>query len=283
MTTAPTARLRPLAVPGRIGLLAALALTALAAVLGGCATAGKTGMDNAAAVGLITPDDEPPQRARARTRLTLAASYFENGQTQIALNELKHVLQIDPSFADAHNLGGLIYMSLGDQASSQAHFQRALSLNPKDSNTLHNLGWIQCEKKDYAQADQFFDRALTNPLYQEKAKTYMAKGICQARAGHAEQAEATLLKSYEYDPANPITGYNLAQLLYQRGDYERARFYIRRLNNSELGNAESLWLGIRVEHKLNNHEAMKQLGMQLKRRYPSSSELTAYESQQFDQ
>ena len=88
--------------------LAAAAL-ALAAALGGCATSGsKTGMDDAVSAGLITPDNETDARRRARTRLALAASYFENGQTAVALSELKQVLQIDPTFPDAYNLSGLI-------------------------------------------------------------------------------------------------------------------------------------------------------------------------------
>ncbi len=263
--------------------LAATAL-ALAAALGGCATSGsKTGMDDAVSAGLITPDNETDARRRARTRLALAASYFENGQTAVALSELKQVLQIDPTFPDAYNLSGLIYMSLGDMPMASAQLQRALSLNPRDSNTLHNLGWMYCQQKNYEQASQMFDRAVSNPLYPERAKTLMTKGICEARAGDRTKAEATLLKAYELDPGNPITGYNLSQLLFLRGDLERARFYIRRLNNSELGNAESLWLGIKIERQLGHTEAVLQLADQLRRRYPSSSQLVSYERGRFNE
>ena len=258
-------------------LARSLALTAAAlallAVLGGCATSGsKNGMDDAISAGLITPGNETAERHRARTRLTLAASYFENGQTTVALSELQQVLQIDPSFPDAYNLSGLIYMSLGDMSMANTQLQRALSLNPRDSNTLHNLGWMYCQQKNYEQAVQMFDRATSNPLYPERAKTLMTKGICEARAGDRAKAEDTLMKAYELDPGNPITGYNLSQLLFMRGDLERARFYIRRLNNSELGNAESLWLGIKIERKLGNTEAVQQLASQLRRRYAGSSQ-----------
>ena len=53
----------------------------------------------------------------------------------------------------------------------------------------------------------------------------------------------------------------------------RALFYIRRLNNSELANAESLWLGIKVEHRLGNRLARDQLASQLRNRFPKSREL----------
>ena len=147
---------------------------------------------------------------------------------------------------------------------------------------MHNLGWLQCQADHYAEAQALFERAVAVPAYLGRAKTLMVQGICQARAGQARQAEATLMRSYELDAGNPVTAYNLALLLYQRGDNERARFYIRRLNNSELANAQSLWLGIKVEHRLNDRKAMEQLASQLRRRFPASSELIAYERGRFD-
>jgi type IV pilus assembly protein PilF len=111
----------------------------------------------------------------------------------------------------------------------------------------------------------------------------MALGVCQARAGRTADAESSLARSYELDAGNPVTGYTLARLLYGRGDYERARFYIRRLNNSDLANAESLWLGIRVERRMNDRQAMQQLADQLRRRYPASRERAAFDRGAFDE
>jgi type IV pilus assembly protein PilF len=135
----------------------------------------------------------------------------------------------------------------------------------------------------YDEASKTFDQALANPLYGERAKTLMAQGVCQARAGKHEDAERTLARAYELDAANPITGYNLASLLYRRGEFKRAQFYIRRLNNSELANAESLWLGIKVERRMNDREAMLQLGEALRKRFPQSRERQSYDRSAFDE
>ena len=110
----------------------------------------------------------------------------------------------------------------------------------------------------------------------------MSQGICQARAGQPLEAERSLLRAFELDAANPIVSYNLASLLMQRREYQRAQFYIRRLNNSELANAESLWLGVRVERKLNQLGTARQLGEQLRSRYPESQEAANYERGAFD-
>lgn len=257
----------------------ALVMASLAAVLGGCATTGAGSVDG----GIETAYDETDARRRARTRLTLAASYLENGQPMVALDEQKRAAQADPSFSEVYNLGGLIYMALGERQVAASQFQRAISLNPRDADAMHNLGWMLCDEGNYPQAMQYFQRAVAVPSYAGRAKTLMAQGICQARAGDTAGAEATLMQSYELDAGNPVTAYNLVRVLYDRQQYERAQFYIRRLNNSELANAESLWLGIKVERRLGNAQTVNQLANQLRRRFPGSRELLAYERGAFDE
>jgi len=54
------------------------------------------------------------------------------------------------------------------------------------------------------------------------------------------------------------------------------------VNNSEFANAESLWLGIKIERALGNTVAMGQLAEQLHKRFPESHEWTAYERGSFN-
>jgi len=251
----------------------------LAAVLsaGGCAAP-----QDVAHRDIPTESDESEARRRARIRMQLAAGYFEQGQTTVALDEVKQVLLADPSFSDAYNLRGLIYMRLNDMQQAEDSFRRAIALNPRDGHTLHNLGWLQCQQRRYDDAQRSFQQALAIPTYGERAKTLMTQGLCHVSAGKRAEAEQSLLRSYELDAGNPIVGYNLANLLYGRGELQRAQFYIRRLNNSQLANSETLWLGVKVERKLGDRLAMNQLGDQLRRRFPESREAKAYERGAFD-
>lgn len=261
------------------GWMAAAALAAALSGLAGCAAT----PHGASAGTITTQSEESDQRRRARIRLELASSYYAEGKTEVALDELRQVIAIDPGFPDAYNLRGLIFMRLGDQRQAEESFRRTLDLNPRDADAAHNYGWLLCSTQRYPEAARFFQQALASPLYGERAKTHMALGLCQARAGQLADAEANLTRSYELDPGNPITGYNLAQLLYQRGEYPRAQFYIRRLNNSELANAESLWLGIRVENRMNDSAAMAQLSEVLRKRFPQSPERTSLDRREFNQ
>lgn len=254
-----------------------------AVLLAGCANhqgiPGGSGNPN----DLVTDSDEPDQRRRARLRLELATGYFEQGQTKVALDEIKQSLVTDPTFGDAYNLRGLVYMRLNDIPLAEDSFRRALALNPRDANVAHNYGWLLCQQARYSESFKLFAQAAANPTYTGKAKTLMAQGVCQVSAGQPAEAEQSLMHSYELDAGNPVTGYNLANLLYTRGDLTRAQFYIRRLNNSELANAETLWLGIKTERKLNNREAVVQLADQLKKRFGQSSQAAAYDKGSFNE
>jgi type IV pilus assembly protein PilF len=232
---------------------------------------------------IVTDSDESDGRKRARIRLELAVGYFEQGQTTVALDELKQALNADPNFAEAFNLRGLVYMRLNDPRLSEESFRRALMLNPRDPNVSHNYGWLLCQQARYTESIQMFGQAISNPTYGGRSKTWLTQGLCQVRAGLLGDAEFSLLKSYELDAGNPLTAYNLSSLLFQRGQFQRAQFYIRRLNNTELANAESYWLGIKVERRLDNNEAMQQIAVQLKKRFPQSRELTSYERGAFDE
>lgn len=265
----------------------ALACSALAVVclnLGACANgAGGVGQGSASKADIVTDSDEPDGRRRARIRLELAVGYFEEGQTTVALDELKQALTADPNFGEAYNLRGLIYMRLNDNRLAEESFRRSTALNPGDSNVHHNYGWLMCQQGKFAEASQLFSQALSNPRYGDRPKTLMTQGLCQIRAGRPAEAEISLTRSYELDAGNPITGYNLSTLLFQRSEFVRAQFYIRRLNNSELANAQSLWLGIKIERRLDNRDAAEQLAGQLRKRYAQSPEMAKYERQAFDE
>lgn len=262
------------------------ALFGVAAVfmLASCVTknAGVPPSSTANAAAIMTESDETNARKRAKLRVELAIGYFQQGQTTVALDEIKQALAADPTFADAYNLRGLVYMRLDDAAGAEDSFRRAIALDPRDPNVLHNYGWLLCQQNRYADAQQQFTAALSIPTYTERPKTLMTQGLCQIRAGQRADAERSLTQAYELDASNPVVAYNLASLLAQRGEWSRAQFYIRRVNNSPAASAETLWLGIKIERQLNNREASTQLGGQLQRRFPESREASAYERGNFN-
>ncbi|AMM23063.1 type IV pilus biogenesis/stability protein PilW [Variovorax sp. PAMC 28711] len=264
-------------------LVRALFCLAAGVVLAGCAGKGTTvGSTAGNGAEMVTESDEGSGRKRARLRLELAIGYFGAGQPTVALDEIKQALSADPNYAEAFNLRGLVYMRLDDAGLAEDSFRRSIAINPRDPDTLHNYGWLLCQQNRFADAAQQFSQALAIPNYSDRAKTLMTQGVCLLKAGDRAGAERSLMQAYEIDAGNPVVGFNLGSLLWQRDDVSRAQFYIRRVNNSPSANAETLWLGIKIERKLGNREALTQLAVQLQRRFPQSREALAYERGNFN-
>ena len=257
---------------------------ALAMWLSGCAQ-GVSGPNVSARpdshVDFQTESDETPNQRRARIRLELASAYFQQGQTHVALDELKQAIAIEPAYADAYNLRGLVYLRLNDLPLASDSFVRALALNPRDADAAHNYAWLLCQQAQYEASEKLFAQAIANPTYAHSAKSWMAQGLCQLRSGQTRAAEASLVRSYALDGANPVTSYNLARLFFDRGDFQFAQPYLRELNQSPLANAETLWLGIRIEQQLKNTLAVAALAEQLRVRFAQSRELIAYDKGAF--
>ena len=260
----------------------------IALVVSACVSAGSTTVTGLPSTSneskdRVTASDESDASKRARVRLDLASAYFGRGQTTVALDEVKLSIAADPTVAAAFNLRGLIYASLGDEKLAEESFRRALQLNSRDADSMQNFAWYLCQQKRYTEANSLFEQALAVPQYRDSLRTQLAKGVCLARAGQWAQAEQALQRAYELDPSNPSTTMNLAEVLYRRGEADRARFYIRRVNSvPEVVNAQTLWLAARIEKKLGNAQGVTDAGEQLRNRFPQSLEAKAYERSEFD-
>lgn len=230
-----------------------------------------------------TPDKADVERG-AQARLELASLYLSRGQTSVALDEVRKVLAAKPDLPAAYSLRGLIYASMGDPGKAEASFKRSLELAPHDGDVMHNYGWFLCQEKRYDEANAVFEKTLQQPGYREQVRTRLAQGVCEARAGHWAEAEQAMLRSYELDPSNPLIGYNLADVLLRRNELQRARFYIGRVNAvREQATSQSLWLAVRIEDKLGNVDARRDLGRQLQGRFPESPEASKFERGRFDE
>lgn len=235
------------------------------------------------------PEPVPEQPAKAdiprlvQARIELATAYFSRGQNSTALEEINAAIQADPGQVSSYGLRGLIQAAMGDVSRAEQSFQQGLRLSSNDPDLLHNYGWVLCQARRYAEADSQFALATQVPGHRDVARTLLAQGICQARNQRLPEAERTLARAYELDPASPAAGINLAEVLYRRGEHERARFYVRRVNSvDEQVTAASLWLALRVERALGQTAQVQTLAGQLRSRFPQSVEAQLLERGRFD-
>ena len=74
------------------------------------------------------------------------------------------------------------------------------------------------------------------------------------------------------DPRFGIALLNMAELSFNNEQYLAARGYMQRFEEVSKHNSRSLWLGIRIEKKLGDKDAVSSLAMLLKANYPDSPE-----------
>ena len=211
-------------------------------------------------------------RRRASIRLQLAVGYYQDGQFAVALDELKQALTLDPNFADAHTVLALVYTELHQDSLAEQSFQRALQLEAGNSDLNNNYGWFLCQHGRQKESLAYFENALKNPLYTQKAKPLQNAGVCAGKMGDAAASEEYFRRSFEIDPTGVVAAYNLATIYYDRKDLPRARFYVGQVNNSRTPTPQSLWLGIRIERRLGNRTNQVALENQLERLFSDSRE-----------
>ena len=219
---------------------------------------------------------------RAKIHTDLGAGYYERGQLGIALDELKEALRADPNYGPAYNVMGLVYMQLREDGDADRNFRRALDIDPLDSDANNNYGWFLCQRKQEDQSIKYFMAALKNPLYATPEKSYVNAGICMRRIGNEQTAEEYFTKALQLRPSEPQALFNMADLSYKRREYTQAKAYLVRYMRVAAPTAESLWLGVRTERKLGNRDAEATYALQLRKRYPDSTETQALNSGQFE-
>ncbi|WP_076590992.1 type IV pilus biogenesis/stability protein PilW [Herminiimonas arsenitoxidans] len=232
---------------------------------------------------LTTSFDKTENQRRARIRLQLAIGYYQQGQMTVALDETKLALQTDPNFADAYSMAALIYMDQGEARLAEENFQRAIRLAPNDPDLSNNYGWFLCQNGRANQSIAYFESALRSKNYQSPAKALNNAGTCSLILKDKVAAERYFTEAFRQDPGNPTTSTNLARLNYERGDLERAKFYINRVTKADVLSAEVLWLAIKIERKVGDRAAESSLVTQLRRRYPDSTEFAAYQRGAFNE
>lgn len=212
-------------------------------------------------------------RYRADLHTQLGATYYSRGQLGVALQELNDALLADSSYAPAYNVRGLVYMALREDDQARKNFERALSLNPADSDTHNNYGWFLCQRGQAKESIVHFLAALKDPLYPTPEKAYFNAGVCSLKFDDNQNAESYFLKAVQLQAQLPQAYFYLAELYFKRSAYSQAsNALIRYMQQTAFPSAESLWLGVRIEHKTGNRTAEVDYSFQLRKRYPDSRE-----------
>ncbi|MFT3804392.1 MAG: type IV pilus biogenesis/stability protein PilW [Burkholderiaceae bacterium] len=226
--------------------------------------------------------EESETRRRARIRTELGAGYYQQRNFPVALGELRQALAIDPTYAAAYGMQGLVYMDLGERDKADESFAQAMRLAPNDPDLNNNYGWYLCQTDRIGPALERFTIALRDPLYRTPALALRNAGLCTLKQGDEAGAESLFLRALQADPRDPVAQFQLAELYLKRRNIERARQYQQGLMSMYELSPQVLWLALRIERQAGNREVEASYGAQLRRRFPQSRETALLLSGQYD-
>jgi len=222
----------------------------------------------------VTENTIASGQRRAEVHTALAGEYFARGNFAVALAETRRAIGDDSSYFAAYNMQGLVYMELREDGPAREAFEKALSLSPNNSEVLNNYGWFTCLRDDPNRGLALIQRATADPLYPTPEKAYLSAGLCLKRMGRVAEAEASLRRAVLIRPDLVGGLFNLAILVYERGDAKDAENYLTRyMRLTAQPNAEALVLGVKIARANGDGGSEQSYLQQLRRRFPELPEL----------
>ena len=234
-------------------------------------------------------DGSPEARAsgggdpRAQIHTDLAANYYLRAQYAIALQELAEAIKADSGYAPAYNMLGLVQGELREDARAEESFRGAIERSPQFSEAHNNYGLFLCQRKRMKEAREHFEAALSNSLYASPEKALTNAGACSLEQGDLATAERYYLRATKLAPNHASAQLGMAEVHYRLGRWLAARALLRQLTEQAEVSAQALWLGVRIERRLDDREAEANYGAQLRRRYPDSMQTQWLITSQYDQ
>src|SRR5918998_5794667 len=171
-------------------------------------------------------------------RMGLALVALRRDEPFKIVHHLERAIEADPGHPEAYVELGRYYGFMGEPALAKATFERWTNRLPEDADMLINAGLTLFDAADYAEAYAFFEKAIeaaSDETQKSGARTFRANaldmlgryaeavaayeevigaapewweahanlGICHARNGELEKAEATFRRGLEDCPGSP--------------------------------------------------------------------------------
>ena len=180
-----------------------------------------------------------------------------------ARRSFEEALVLEPEHEDALAGLGETLLKFGLEEAALRCFRRTLELGYADDldlmlqigRALFREASLRDRRELFAVSQEFFEVAVQQAP--ESAEAIACVGYAQHRLGDDDAAIATLRKSLQVDNEHAEARIYLANILYDRGDYEAALYHFERTSPEDHWDELGIWRLIelkRAAYKLDEHD-----------------------------
>ena len=202
----------------------------------------------------------------------MGLGYLQQDNFELATEKLVKALRQNPESVKANYVYAVLQDKLGQKELAEFHYRKATELDPENSEAANNFGAFLCRNGRELESEDYFLKALDNPLYKTPEYAYTNAAICLLQVNQTEKGKEYLRKAVasksDFGPALLA----LSDLLYKQRDFTNAKIYIDRYHLVSRASARSLWLAIRNTLELNNEGEVEELAQRLEADFPDSTE-----------
>jgi putative PEP-CTERM system TPR-repeat lipoprotein len=159
-------------------------------------------------------------RPSAGTCYLLGLCHFNNGEFELAINQLQQALDLDPAHEQARLLVALVYLKKSKADDAITEIRKTLATNPKNAAAHSILGSAFLAKGMSAEGISELNRALE--LDPGLVDARFKKGIFELSRGNMGEAVAELSAAVHIDPELLNGRVMLASSYLQRNEYAKA-------------------------------------------------------------
>ncbi len=166
-----------------------------------------------------------------------------------ARRAFEEALVLDPDHEDALAGIGETLLKFGQREASVHCFRRTLELGYADDlDLMLQIGRALFREGMIGTAREFFEIAVQNAP--ENAEAVSCVGYAQHRLGEDEAAIETLRSALRLDPDHVEARVYLANILYDRGDYEAALYHLDKSNPDDHWDELGIWRLIELKKSI---------------------------------
>lgn len=153
-------------------------------------------------------------RSEIQIHYYLAQAYERNGSLEMAISELRLVLDNSPQHAKARQLLASLHLRMNRPDAAIAELEKLLEFHPDDARAKLMLGDIYRTKRQFDKSLGFYNTIPEDG--EASAEAHLRKGLIMTATGRPEQAEAELRLAEAKAPDNLEVRLTLAGMLNKR-------------------------------------------------------------------